>query len=179
MLRARCGAPGAEPALTPRDSPRQPWWKGRRGEWYVGLQLALFMLVVFGPRGAAIAWPAPLAAIARPAGIALILAGVLLATAAVLKLGRNLTPLPHPKDDSTLVETGIYGWVRHPIYCGLILAAFGWACVVQGWLTLLWALVLLVFFDIKSRREEAWLLARFPAYADYRRRVRKLLPFIY
>lgn len=179
MLRARCGAPGAEPALTPRDSPRQPWWKGRRGEWYVGLQLALFVLVVFGPRGAAIAWPASLAAIAQAAGIALILAGVLLATAAVLKLGRNLTPLPHPKDDSTLVETGIYGWVRHPIYCGLILAAFGWACVVQGWLTLLWALVLLVFFDIKSRREEAWLLARFPAYADYRRRVRKLLPFIY
>ena len=58
-------------------------------------------------------------------------------------------------------------------------AAFGWAGVVQGWLTLLWALVLLVFFDIKSRREEAWLLARFPAYADYQRRVRKLLPFIY
>jgi len=163
----------------PRGNPRQPWWKGRRGEWYVGLQFALFALVVFGPRGAAIAWPAPLAAIAQPAGIALILAGALLATAAVLKLGRNLTPLPHPKDDSTLVETGIYGWVRHPIYCGLILAAFGWACVVQGWLTLLWALVLLVFFDIKSRREEAWLLARFPAYADYRRRVRKLLPFIY
>ena len=156
-----------------------PWWKGRRGEWYVGLQFALFALVVFGPHGAAITWPAPLAAIARPAGIALILAGALIATAAVFKLGRNLTPLPHPKDDSTLVETGLYGWVRHPIYCGLTLAAFGWACVAQGWLTLLWALVLLVFFDIKSRREEAWLLARFPAYADYQRRVRKLLPFIY
>jgi protein-S-isoprenylcysteine O-methyltransferase Ste14 len=40
-------------------------------------------------------------------------------------------------------------------------------------------LLLLVFFDIKSRREEAWLLARFPAYRDYRRRVRKLMPFIY
>ena len=43
----------------------------------------------------------------------------------------------------------------------------------------LWAALLLVFFDIKSRREEAWLVARFPAYADYRRRVRKLIPFIY
>ena len=82
-------------------------------------------------------------------------------------------------DDATLIESGLYGWVRHPIYCGLILAAFGWGLLVQGWLTLLWAAVLLIFFDIKSRREEAWLLARFPAYADYRRRVRKLIPFIY
>ena len=31
---------------------RHPWWKGRRGEWYVGLQLLLFVLVVFGPTGA-------------------------------------------------------------------------------------------------------------------------------
>lgn len=68
---------------------------------------------------------------------------------------------------------------RHPIYGGVILLAFGWALWVQGTLTLLWALVLTVFFDVKSRREELWLIARFPAYADYRRRVCKLLPFIY
>jgi protein-S-isoprenylcysteine O-methyltransferase Ste14 len=156
-----------------------PWWKGRRGEWYVALQAALFALVVFGPRGATPAWPAGLAAGAGFAGLALIAAGAAISVAAVFHLGRNLTPLPHPKDDATLIESGLYGWVRHPIYCGLILAAFGWALFVQGALTLLWALVLLVFFDIKSRREEAWLLARFPAYADYRRRVRKLIPFIY
>ena len=78
-----------------------------------------------------------------------------------------------------LIESGLYAWVRHPIYCGIILAAFGWALYVQGALSLLWAALLVVFFDIKSRREEAWLAARFPAYADYRRRVRKLIPFIY
>lgn len=157
-----------------------PWWKGRRGEWYVGMQVALFGLVIFGPTGTGLpAWPSPLAAIATPLGLALVAIGGLIAAAAALKLGPNLTPLPHPKDDSTLVDTGLYGLVRHPIYCGLILAAFGWALYVQGWLTMAWAVVLLVFFDIKSRREEAWLLARFPAYADYRRRVRKLIPFLY
>jgi len=77
------------------------------------------------------------------------------------------------------VETGLYAWVRHPIYCGLILAALGWALFVQGWLTLVWAGLLLVFFDIKSRREEAWLMARFPGYAAYRQRVRKLIPYLY
>jgi protein-S-isoprenylcysteine O-methyltransferase Ste14 len=163
--------------LTPPGAPRKPWWHGHRGEWYVVLQAGLLALVVLGPRGAI--WPMLPAPVARLAGSGLILIGGLLALTAGLKLGPNLTPLPHPKDDCALVDSGLYGLVRHPIYCGLIFAAFGWALYVQGWLTLTWACVLLVFFDIKSRREEAWLMARFPAYADYRRRVRKLIPFIY
>jgi len=35
------------------------------------------------------------------------------------------------------------------------------------------------FFDLKSRREEAWLVAAYPGYAAYRARVRKLIPFVY
>ena len=165
-----------EPMNTPT-----PWWKGARGEWYVVAQGALLGLLAVGPRstGALPAWPAGLVGPATWAGRALLVLGAVLALAAVLRLGRNLTPLPHPKDDGVLVDSGPYAWVRHPIYSGLILGGFGWALLQQGWLTLLWAVLLLVFFDIKSRREERWLLARFPAYADYRRRVRKLLPFIY
>ena len=134
--------------------------------------------MVFGPTGA-LPWPAPLAAIAGPVGIVLLVAGGLVSAAAALHLGPHLTPLPHPKDSCELIDSGLYAWVRHPIYCGIILAAFGWALYVQGGLTLLWAALLGVFFDIKSRREEAWLAARFPAYADYRRRVKKLIPFVY
>lgn len=161
-----------------KDSPR---WMGRRGEAYVVVQGLLIILILFGPTGHGLLppWPTALAGAARIAGIALMSGGLLIALLAAMKLGRNLTPLPRPRDDGQLVQTGLYGWVRHPIYCGLILAGLGWALFVQGWLTLAWALLLLGFFDIKSRREEAWLMARFPAYADYRRRVRKLIPFIY
>lgn len=162
------------------ESPAR-WWHGRRGEWYVVTQGVLFALVLFGPRTlpGAPPWPSAWAGAAQVFGAALALAGTLLAAAAVLRLGRNLTPLPHPKADGELVVSGPYAWARHPIYGGVILLAFGWALWVQGTLTLLWALVLTVFFDVKSRREELWLIARFPAYADYRRRVCKLLPFIY
>jgi protein-S-isoprenylcysteine O-methyltransferase Ste14 len=38
---------------------------------------------------------------------------------------------------------------------------------------------LLVFFDLKARREERWLEEAYPGYGDYRRRVRKLVPFLY
>ena len=106
-------------------------------------------------------------------------AGVALALAGLHALGRNLTPLPHPKEGATMVASGAYAIVRHPIYVGLVLAAFGWALAWRSPITLALALALFAFFDIKSRREETWLVEAFPAYAEYRRRVRKLVPFVY
>ena len=39
--------------------------------------------------------------------------------------------------------------------------------------------VLALFFDLKSRREEAWLAAQFDGYEAYRRRTARLLPWVY
>jgi protein-S-isoprenylcysteine O-methyltransferase Ste14 len=97
----------------------------------------------------------------------------------MFKLGPNLTPLPYPKDETTLLQTGPYRIVRHPIYSGAILMAFGWAFWVQGWLTIVYAMILLLFFDIKARREEQWLKEKLSGYSSYQKRVRKLIPFIY
>jgi protein-S-isoprenylcysteine O-methyltransferase Ste14 len=41
------------------------------------------------------------------------------------------------------------------------------------------AVLLGVFFDLKSRREEAWLVEQFGGYAAYRRRRRRLIPWLY
>ncbi len=78
-----------------------------------------------------------------------------------------------------MVEHGAYRWVRHPIYSGLILGALGLALLRGGILSLLYALILFIFFDIKSRKEESWLREKYVDYADYQQRVRKLIPFIY
>jgi protein-S-isoprenylcysteine O-methyltransferase Ste14 len=162
------------------SSPRPPWWRGARGEWYVVVQVVLMAAVFFAPRThpALPAWPAPFARAGTIAGFALMFAGGSLFLAGILRLGRNLTPLPVPRRDATLVETGPYRLVRHPIYAGGILLTYGWALAVHGWLTLVYATVLLIFFDFKSTREERWLTARFPAYPDYQRRVSKLVPFL-
>lgn len=160
---------------------RPPWWHGTRGEWYVVAQVGVFALVVLGPRTwpGLPSWPALAARLGTLAGTALLVLGSLLALAGMVRLGRNLTALPHPKDDADMVETGPYRVVRHPIYSGAILAALGWGFWVHGWLTIGYALLLFVFFDLKSRREERWLAERFPGYALYQERVRKLIPFLY
>jgi protein-S-isoprenylcysteine O-methyltransferase Ste14 len=108
----------------------------------------------------------------------MVLGGGLL-LAAALRLGPGLTPLPYPRPGGALVDTGPFALVRHPMYSGGFLLALGWALVVRSWLTLGYVVLLFVFLDLKSRREERWLHEKFPAYRDYQRRVRRLVPFLY
>ena len=158
-----------------------PWWKGKHGEWYVVTQFLLFALVIFGPRKFSgwPTWSSPYYGLGFIVGSVLVLAGGLLLLTAAFKLSTNITPLPYPKEQATLVETGPYRLVRHPMYSGGIFAAFGYALLVHGWLTIGYAVILFVFFDIKSRREERWLKERFSDYIAYKKRVHKLIPFVY
>ena len=161
------------------NTPKAPWWKAQRGEWYVVAQGILFVLIVWAPRNVPdLRWPLSGASSMIVSALFLAL-GAVLSIAAAFHLGSNLTPLPHPKDDASFVASGPYRVVRHPMYGGVILLAFGWTFHVEGLLTLAYAALTVLFFDIKTRREEAWLMRRFPEYAAYRRRVRKLIPFIY
>jgi protein-S-isoprenylcysteine O-methyltransferase Ste14 len=99
--------------------------------------------------------------------------------AGVVDLRENLTAVPRPVEGGRLIDTGAYGMVRHPIYTGIVAAAIGWGLATASPAALVAAALLGGFFDLKSRREEAWLLAAYPDYAAYRERVRKLVPFIY
>jgi protein-S-isoprenylcysteine O-methyltransferase Ste14 len=158
-----------------------PWYKGQRGEWYVVAQVLFFALVAFGPRHlpGLPQLPDSLTLPLQIAGAGLGLFGLGLMAAAFFNLGPSLTPLPKPKDDCQLCTQGAYGLVRHPIYSAGIFMALGWALFIQGGLTLVYALLLLAFFDIKARREEAWLAEKFPQYPAYQEKVRKLIPGLY
>jgi protein-S-isoprenylcysteine O-methyltransferase Ste14 len=112
-------------------------------------------------------------------GAALTVAGVVIGIVGVRDLGSSLTPLPSPKTDARLVETGIYGRLRHPLYLGLIVGALGWALFSASQLALAFTVALAVFLDLKARREEAWLRERYPMYAHYARRVKRFVPGIY
>jgi len=159
----------------------QPWWKNSRGEWYVIIQIFLFGLVLLGPRlfDVRIELPGVLDSIMRVGGLILGAAGALLILVGILQLGSDLTPFPRPKDDMQLVQNGAFGVIRHPLYGGQIIGAVGWSLLTASVMSLVYTLVLFVFFDIKSRREEGWLMEKFPEYAAYQKRVKKLIPFVY
>lgn len=152
---------------------------GARGEGWVALQVVLLVAVVAGGIWFGPDWSGPLRLVGILTGFAAIAAGAILVARGSLDLGGALTPLPHPRDDAQLVETGVYGLARHPIYGGLILAALGWSWVQASVPALVGALVLAAFFVLKSAREEVWLIQRFAGYAAYRERTRRFIPWIY
>lgn len=152
---------------------------GARGEGWVAIQVVLLLAIVVGGVWFGPDWSGPLHFVGILAGIAAIAAGSILVVRGSVDLREALTPLPHPRDDATLVETGVYGLARHPIYGGLILAALGWSWVQASLPAVAGAVAIAVFFVLKSTREEAWLLERFAGYADYRTRTRRFIPWVY
>jgi len=151
---------------------------GPRGEGWVLVQGVLLVFVATTGWALGPDWSGPLRFAGIIAGILLIAGGVLLGVRAVADLGAALTPLPKPGDQAELIETGAYALVRHPIYGGLILAAFGWAIAQASIIAVALAAVLAAFFRLKSAREEAWLDTRFPGYPAYRARTPRFIPRI-
>ena len=152
---------------------------GPRGEGWVTGQVIL--LAAVGVAGVVNRpdWDGTALVVSQGIGVVLAISGVLIGVVGVRDLGASLTPLPHPKGDARLVQGGIYGHVRHPLYAGLVVGALGWALFAASLLALAFSAALAVFLDLKARREEAWLRERYPLYVHYARRVRRFVPGVY
>ncbi|OIP71592.1 MAG: hypothetical protein AUK48_12335 [Oscillatoriales cyanobacterium CG2_30_44_21] len=158
------------------------WWRGEKGEYWVLGQTVLSVGFALLPVYPAIALN-NFSPIWKYADWGLTgffgLIALLLLLSGSIKLGTNLTPLPHPKDDGELVTGGVYALVRHPIYSGVIFLAIAYSCWKLSLSHAIGAIVLLLFFDIKARKEESWLSNKFSDYDQYRSQVKKLIPWIY
>jgi protein-S-isoprenylcysteine O-methyltransferase Ste14 len=111
-------------------------------------------------------------------GLLLAVAGIALALASAVQLGKNLTPLPQPRSTGSLVTTGIYGHARHPIYGGIMLLVTGITVMFLTPLAGLFALLLVIFFMVKSNHEEGILRRKFPEYDRYAARTKRFIPWV-
>jgi protein-S-isoprenylcysteine O-methyltransferase Ste14 len=149
---------------------------GPRGEgWLVG-QIVFFVAIASAPGDT---WPEPAQTIGRWSGALLLLGGLALAAWAIFDLGPNLTPFPRPRRAGVLVEHGIYGTLRHPVYAGLVLITVGWSLMHASVIGLVLSAAFAGFLDLKARREEVLLAGLFPGYEAYRRRTRRFIPGLY
>ena len=97
--------------------------------------------------------------------------------AAVLNLGKSLTPSPVPLAQSALVTNGLYRFSRHPIYSALLFFPIGWIGFWQSWVSLIGYALLIIILLKKSKLEEQLLLERYGnPYKDYMRTVNRFLP---
>ena len=148
----------------------------RGGIWVVGQFVLIAMILIAGqlPYGT------------FTTGIVTTVLGVLCCALAVAfgwrgfaNLGRNLTPFPKPLDDGSLVTTGVYAIVRHPIYTAVLCGCIGYVLLCGSWSAGVVTGILGIWFEFKSRAEERFLRQRFSAYAAYAQSVKKFLPFLY
>jgi protein-S-isoprenylcysteine O-methyltransferase Ste14 len=144
---------------------------GSRGEGWVALQVAsLLGLAVAASVGRP--WPDAGTPLRVATGALVLIAGAVLASAGSRTLGSSLTPLPRPREGASFRDDGVYRLVRHPIYGGVLLIAVGVSLLTSP-VALAPTALLVVLFEGKTRREEAWLLDRYEEYEEYRERVRR------
>jgi protein-S-isoprenylcysteine O-methyltransferase Ste14 len=112
--------------------------------------------------------------------VALTVARLAFAWWARLHIGRLWSSSVTHKANHHVVDTGPYGIVRHPIYTGIIVAAFATALLPPTSQTIAGAACIALGLYIKARIEEGFLREQLgeDAYAAYPRRVPMLVPFL-
>jgi protein-S-isoprenylcysteine O-methyltransferase Ste14 len=98
----------------------------------------------------------------------------------VFVLGGRFSGLVAIQPGHTLLTTGIYRFIRHPSYLGLLLTMFGWGLAFRSGVGLLLAALLVPPLVARMNSEEALLKSEFGAqYEQYRSRTFRLIPGIY
>jgi protein-S-isoprenylcysteine O-methyltransferase Ste14 len=163
-----------------RGLKRAAWRASLPAELAHRLPLAIAVALFFVPR-----LPPPLTnrvvssdPAAAALGVLLVLLGLGFAIWARRYLGGNWSGRVTVKEGHTLVTSGPYRVVRHPIYTGLLLAFLGTALTLGELRGFLAVPILFAAFLIKSRQEEARMRATFPDYDRYAKRTPALIPFL-
>lgn len=150
---------------------------GERGEAYVVAQFSLLLFIALGTV------PVVGDALSFTLGPGLVGVGLVVVYKAAVDLGTNLSPWPTPADPNTgrgsLVDTGVYSLVRHPMYSGLILGMAGLSVATDSALRLLLTAALYLVLDAKADYEESKLMETYgKEYIFYMLKVQdKIIPF--
>ena len=110
--------------------------------------------------------------------LAFVLSGLTIRWTSIVTLGRLFTVDVAIQQDHALVQRGLYRFVRHPSYSGLLLAFFGLGLFFANWLSLLVLMVPITLAVINrvAKEERALLVALGPSYAAYCARTKRLFP---
>jgi protein-S-isoprenylcysteine O-methyltransferase Ste14 len=140
----------------------------------VSIQLVLFILYTFP-----VAWSLEFFSWFKIIGLVLTIIGFILLALALLQLNINLSPFPTPKEGAVLIQNGLYAWVRHPIYSGIIILFLGYGIYQDSLFKLMITFFLWVLFYFKTQYEELQLQRKFPEYKVYKSKVGRFFPNLF
>jgi len=140
---------------------------------FVLVQFALLVVIAVLPAGDAWSVPSWLNQLAQ--ALKLVGAGVLVV--GIVNLGRSLTPLPTPVPHGELKVSGLFRFVRHPIYAGIMALVVGMSIQSASLAVTGASVALIAWFMVKARWEEQHLAERYAGYATYAAHTPRFVPF--
>jgi protein-S-isoprenylcysteine O-methyltransferase Ste14 len=112
--------------------------------------------------------------------IVLLIVGLIIAIVARRTLAGNWSGQVALKKDHVLITTGLYQYVRHPIYTGMLMMILGTALSYGTLGATLGFLIILLGVLVKLNEEEALMTQHFSQeYLSYKQRTKTLIPFIW
>lgn len=90
----------------------------------------------------------------------------------------NFNIQPKLRDGCKLVTSGIYSYIRHPMYASVILMMTGVLISTPTLLETLLLFVLILVLVLKARREEELWCGQDEAYLQYKERTKLFIPYI-
>jgi len=98
----------------------------------------------------------------------------------VMRENEYLSRTVEVQEDQTVVDSGLYGVIRHPMYAATILMFMAMPLVLGSFFSFLVFLLYPVITVMRIRNEEEVLEKNLKGYAEYKKRVKyRLIPFVW
>ncbi len=113
-------------------------------------------------------------------GLAIIFLGIIIGILAIEEHeSNNFNIRPDIKENCKLVTTGIYTYIRHPMYLAVLLSMLGIVVIYFTYYELILFICLLITLLVKLFYEESLWKCHSDAYNEYLRKTKRLIPFIF
>jgi protein-S-isoprenylcysteine O-methyltransferase Ste14 len=115
----------------------------------------------------------------NPITISIQLCSIALMIWARITFGRRSFHATANTTKGELVTTGPYRWLRHPIYAAVIYFSFASIIAYPFMDTIVAVILIIVGLFIRMILEEKSLLLTYDNYAEYSKRVKRIIPFVF
>ena len=95
-----------------------------------------------------------------------------------IQLGRSYSSFTRPRPPAVFVSRGVYRFVRHPIYTGLLSAGLAFVVSSPTGIVATTYLALVLVTNARAGIEEQMLSDRYPEYTEYRTHTKRYIPFV-
>ena len=142
-----------------------------KGEWYFFSQILLILLHLLPPYPKIENIAFTINVFCIIIGLVISIKGLIISIQAFIDLGDNLTPLPYPMDESSLIKDNSYQNTRHPLYKGILFISLGICIFSLSLRHLILFLALAYILKMKAIKEEEKLRIKFPEYRSFMKEV--------